>query len=202
VRILQAGRKLSPSVHTIALSTTDDTSHCLLGHPDETISIASTASYLDISLLVQICQQHAIDTVHSGYGFLSESAEFARRMHQIGVTVIGPGPEILEQTGDILQAKALAASCGVPVLPSHSTQSFDEIRAFVEKVGYPVMIKAVDGGGGRGIRLIHLDQASELPNLVARARSESPRRPSSSKRPPWTASTTSRCRSSATGQGS
>ncbi|GIJ85680.1 hypothetical protein Asppvi_004541 [Aspergillus pseudoviridinutans] len=174
VRILQAARELSPPIHTVALSTANDTSHCLLSHPDETISLPSAASYLDISLLAQICQEHGIDTVHPGYGFLSESAEFARRMHQIGVTVIGPGAEILERTGDKLQAKALAASCGVPVLPSHSAQSLDEIRAFVEKVGYPVMIKAVDGGGGRGIRLIHQHQASELANLAARARSESP----------------------------
>jgi acetyl/propionyl-CoA carboxylase alpha subunit len=174
VRILQAARELSPPIFTVALSTTNDTSHCLLGHPDQTISLPSAASYLDISLLAQICQKHAIDTVHPGYGFLSESPEFARRMHQIGVTVIGPGAEILERTGDKLQAKALAASCGVPLLPSHSAQSLDEIRAFVEKVGYPVMIKAVDGGGGRGIRLVHQHQASELANLVARARSESP----------------------------
>ncbi|KAF7156076.1 hypothetical protein CNMCM5623_009218 [Aspergillus felis] len=174
VRILQAARELSPPIHTVALSTANDTSHCLLGRPDETISLPSAASYLDISLLAKICQENAIDTVHPGYGFLSESAEFARRMHQIGVTVIGPGAEILERTGDKLQAKALAASCGVPVLPSHSAQSLDEIRAFVEKVGYPVMIKAVDGGGGRGIRLIHQHQASELENLVARARNESP----------------------------
>ncbi|RHZ52635.1 putative pyruvate carboxylase [Aspergillus thermomutatus] len=174
VRILQAARELSPPIHIVALSTPNDTSHCLLGHPDETISLPSAASYLDISLLAQICQEHAIDTVHPGYGFLSESAEFARRMHEIGVTVIGPGAAILERTGDKLQAKALAASCGVPVLPSHSAQSLDEIRAFVEKIGYPVMIKAVDGGGGRGIRLIHQHQASDLANLVARARSESP----------------------------
>ncbi|GIK00353.1 hypothetical protein Aspvir_004376 [Aspergillus viridinutans] len=174
VRILQAARELSPPIQTVALSTPNDTSHCLLGYPDETVSLPSAASYLNISLLAQICQEHAIDTVHPGYGFLSESAEFARRMHQIGVTVIGPGAEILERTGDKLQAKALAASCGVPALPSHSAQSLDEIRAFVEKVGYPVMIKAVDGGGGRGIRLIHRHQASELANLVARARSESP----------------------------
>lgn len=174
MRILQAARELSPPIHTVALSTPNDTSHCLLGHPDETISLPSAASYLDISLLAEVCQKHAIDTVHPGYGFLSESAEFARRMHQIGVTVIGPGAEILERTGDKLQAKALAASCGVPVLPSHSAQSLDEIRAFVEKVGYPVMIKAVDGGGGRGIRLVHQHQASELANLVARARNESP----------------------------
>lgn len=174
VRILHAARELSPPVQTVALSTPNDTSHCLLGHPDQTIALPSAASYLDISLLAQICQKHAIDAVHPGYGFLSESPEFARRMHQIGVTVIGPGAEILEQTGDKLQAKALATSCSVPVLPSHSAQSLDEIRAFVEKVGYPVMIKAVDGGGGRGIRLIHQHQASELGSLVARARSESP----------------------------
>ncbi|KAF7126239.1 hypothetical protein CNMCM5793_002734 [Aspergillus hiratsukae] len=174
VRILQAARELSPAVHTVALSTPNDTSHCLFGHPDETISLPSAASYLDISLLAEVCQKHAIDTIHPGYGFLSESAEFARRMHQIGVTVIGPGAESLERTGDKLQAKALAVSCGAPVLPSHSAQSLDEIRAFVERVGYPVMIKAVDGGGGRGIRLVHQHQASELANLVARARSESP----------------------------
>jgi pyruvate carboxylase len=132
---------------------------------------------MDIPLLVKLAREHAIDTVHPGYGFLSESAEFARRMcDEAGVNVVGPGWEALEQMGDKLQAKAMAVRCGVPVLQTMTdpTADMDRIRTFAEQVGYPVMVKAVDGGGGRGIRLVR--QASGLQNAVDRAKGESPSR--------------------------
>jgi pyruvate carboxylase len=115
--------------------------------------------------------------VHPGYGFLSESAEFAHRMwHEAGSIVIGPGWENLARTGDKLQAKQLAQQCGVPVLEAMSrpTGNVDEARAFARQVGFPVMIKAVDGGGGRGIRLVR--EEGELENSIQRAIGESPSR--------------------------
>lgn len=126
---------------------------------------------------MHLARQHKIDAVHPGYGFLSESAEFARRMwDEAGAVVIGPGWEILAQTGDKLQAKKLAERCGVPILKAmeRPTASIDEIRAFAVQVKYPVMIKAVDGGGGRGIRLVHHERG--LSDAVNRALGESPSR--------------------------
>lgn len=139
---------------------------------------------MDIELLARLVQQHAIDAVHPGYGFLSESAEFSKRMQDAGVMVIGPGWEILDRTGDKLRAKQLAMENNVPVLPtleynmatspgaSSASANPEQIKAFAHNVGYPVMIKAVDGGGGRGIRLVRGDE--ELENAVRASTAESP----------------------------
>ncbi|KAL4934899.1 hypothetical protein BDV06DRAFT_229325 [Aspergillus oleicola] len=181
VRILQATRETSPSIETYALYTEDDPSHCDIGRPHHALQI-NPEGYLDIEALVKLVQQHGIDAVHPGYGFLSESAEFARRMQDVGVLVIGPGWEILEQTGDKLRAKQLAMENDVPVLPTlefnlagqespHSSNT-GHIKTFAQKVGYPVMIKAVDGGGGRGIRLVRGD--NELESAVRASTAESP----------------------------
>ena len=117
--------------------------------------------------------------MHPGYGFLGESAEFSRRVYEETngrCFVIGPGPDVLEMTGDKLAARTLAKSCEVPILEAleQATNSTDEIRAFAAKFGYPIMIKAVDGGGGRGIRLVESEDA--LQNAVDRCTSESPSR--------------------------
>lgn len=177
VRILHAARELSPSIETFGLYTADDRSHCDLGRPHTAIQIPSPAAYLDITLLVELVRKHSIDTIHPGYGFLSESADFAYRMwHEAGATVIGPGWDTLARTGDKLQAKQLAEECDVPVLGAinNPTSDLQVIRGFAKQAGYPVMIKAVDGGGGRGIRLVRED--SELENAVDRAIGESPSR--------------------------
>ncbi|KAK2789983.1 hypothetical protein FQN52_005791 [Onygenales sp. PD_12] len=176
VRILQAAREL-PDIETFALYTTEDRSHYDLGAPDHALILPSPSSYMDISLLVQLARDNSIDTVHPGYGFLSESAEFARRMwEEAGTKVIGPGWEVLAQTGDKLQAKELAEACGVPILKAMKTPTsdLDLIGRFAAEVGYPVMVKAVDGGGGRGIRLVR--GADELQSAVDRATGESPSR--------------------------
>ncbi|KAJ5819272.1 hypothetical protein N7474_004863 [Penicillium riverlandense] len=177
VRILHAARELPDPVETFALYTSDDRSHCDLARPHHVIQIPSASSYLDISLLVDLARKHSIDAVHPGYGFLSESADFAHRMWlEAGAVVIGPGWENLARTGDKLQAKRLAEQCGVPVLKAMSqpTSNVEEARTFARHVGFPVMIKAVDGGGGRGIRLVREDE--ELDHNIQRAISESPSR--------------------------
>ncbi|KAJ5221974.1 uncharacterized protein N7469_010861 [Penicillium citrinum] len=177
VRILHAARELPEPVETFALYTSDDRSHCDIGRPHHAIQIPSASSYLDIELLVDLARKHSIDSVHPGYGFLSENAEFASRMWtEAGAIVIGPGPGNLARTGDKLQAKLLAQACNVPVLEAMSqpTADVDEAKAFARRIGYPVMIKAVDGGGGRGIRLVHED--AELESSIQRAIGESPSR--------------------------
>jgi len=162
---------------TFAIYTENDSTHISLGQPNHAIQLPSPSSYMDIAYLVQLVKENQIDAVHPGYGFLSESADFSRRMWEEAHTVvIGPGWEALEQTGNKLKAKALAASCDVPILKAmkEPTNSADSIRTFARTVGYPIMIKAVDGGGGRGIRLV--ESADALQNAVDRCISESPSR--------------------------
>ncbi|KAL4764565.1 putative pyruvate carboxylase [Aspergillus foveolatus] len=178
VRILQATREACPSIETYALYTDNDRTHCDIGRPHHALHITPDG-YLDIELLVRLVQQHAIDAIHPGYGFLSESAEFARRMQDIGAFVIGPGWEALDRTGDKLRAKQLAVENNVPVLPSLEydmatprATGLGNIKSFAHSVGYPVMIKAVDGGGGRGIRLVHGDD--DLEHAVRASAAESP----------------------------
>ncbi|TKA47023.1 hypothetical protein B0A54_02501, partial [Friedmanniomyces endolithicus] len=172
VRILSSARELD--IETFALYTENDINHTF--NAAHAIRLRSPASYMDIDELLDIVKQQNIDAVHPGYGFLSESPELARRMAEIDVIVVGPGSDNLERTGDKLRARLLAVECQVPVLPAltEPTGRVDAIQLFVEKVGLPVMVKAVDGGGGRGIRLIHT--LEDLPSLVERAIAESPSR--------------------------
>ncbi|KAL2812592.1 hypothetical protein BJX63DRAFT_240471 [Aspergillus granulosus] len=172
VRILQATRETCPSIETFALYTEDDRSHCDIGRPHRALQITSDG-YLDIDLLARLAQQHDIDAIHPGYGFLSENAEFAKRMQNAGVTVIGPGWETLSRTGDKLKAKQLAQENDVPVLLTlDASADVIRIKKFAHTVGYPIMIKAVDGGGGRGIRLVRRDE--ELESAVRASTAESP----------------------------
>ncbi|OJD36626.1 putative carboxylase:pyruvate acetyl-CoA/propionyl-CoA [Diplodia corticola] len=177
-RIMTAARELS--IPTYAVYTSNDATH--VRYATRAIELPSASSYMDIPYLISLIKQHNIDAVHPGYGFLSESAEFARRVwDEAGAVVVGPGWEILEQTGDKLKARKLAEECSVPVTPallhptsSIPTSSIPTLRAFASSTGYPVMIKAVDGGGGRGIRLVHSDD--ELEQQATRAIEESPSR--------------------------
>ncbi|KAK3670660.1 hypothetical protein LTR78_009495 [Recurvomyces mirabilis] len=171
-RILSSARELG--IETFAVYTENDIGHTY--NAGQVIKLRSPASYLDVDELLEIVKQHGIDAVHPGYGFLSESAELARRMAEANVMVVGPGSNNLQRTGDKLEARLLAVECDVPVLPAltQPTGRVDAVRLFAEKTGLPVMVKAVDGGGGRGIRLIR--NVEELPSLVSRAIEESPSR--------------------------
>lgn len=175
IRILQSVRELPNPPETYCLYTSSDSTHISLGRPNHAIEIPSPATYMDIPALVQLVKDRGIDAVHPGYGFLSESSEFTRQMwEQADCMVIGPGSNILETTGDKLEAKKLAARFDVPVLPAMTTpsQSVQDISMFADKVGFPVMIKAADGGGGRGIRLVR--EAADLQTAVQRCIAESP----------------------------
>lgn len=174
VRILSSARELG--LHTLAIFTADDDAH--VSHAHEAIELPSASSYTDAAFLVALCKEHRVRLVHPGYGFLSESPEFCAQLSRAGITFVGPGPEVLRRTGDKLGARRLAEQCGVPVLPALTEPVDDDggietLRAFVREVGgVPVMIKAVDGGGGRGIRLV--TDESQLEEGLRRAASESP----------------------------
>src|SRR5215471_18939700 len=112
------------------------------------------AAYLDIDALIAVALETACDCVHPGYGFLAENAAFARRCGEAGITFVGPRPQTLELFGDKVRARALARSLGAPVVPGSEgdAPSADEAAVAAEKLGYPVMLKAAAGGGGRGMR--------------------------------------------------
>jgi len=151
-----------------------DKSHCL--NVDAAVPLSSPRAYLDVDEIISVCRAQHIDALHPGYGFLSESAELAEACAAAGVKFIGPSADILRRTGDKLAARRLAEECDVSVLPALTTPTSDVgvIHKFVNEVGLPVMIKAVDGGGGRGIRLV--ESADKLDSSLARAIEESPSR--------------------------
>ena len=170
-RIISTARELE--IETFSIYTTNDITHTL--NASKSIQITSPASYLNISELIEIVKKYKIDAIHPGYGFLSESADFAQRMwDECEALVIGPGPEVLTRTGDKLRARLLAEECQVPVLAALKvpTNEIDELANFASLVGYPIVIKAVDGGGGRGIRIVK--KPEDLATLARLAMRESP----------------------------
>ncbi|KFY38490.1 hypothetical protein V495_06549 [Pseudogymnoascus sp. VKM F-4514 (FW-929)] len=171
IRILSSARELG--LETYTLYTADDTSHT--HHATHALSIPSPSTYLDIPALITIIKSHNIDAVHPGYGFLSESAEFAHRVWtDASAVVVGPGWDALARTGDKLAARQLAEECKVPVLPAlrTPTDNVDDVRRFAAQIGWPIIIKAADGGGGRGIRIVR--EEGNLAGLMERALRESP----------------------------
>ncbi|ROV96287.1 hypothetical protein VMCG_07739 [Cytospora schulzeri] len=169
VRILATARELG--LHTIAVTTNEDDAHSAYAH--EAVQLPSSSSYMDVDHLVSICQNHHVDLLHPGYGFLSESADFCEQLEAAGITFVGPGPDILRKTADKINARKLAYKCEVPILPAltEPVDDIDTLRAFAEDVGMPLMIKAVDGGGGRGIRLVQ--ETKDLEDGFRRALNES-----------------------------
>src|SRR5262245_45374844 len=133
-----------------------------VGRPGEPLR-----AYLDIDGLVAVALQHDVDAIHPGYGFLSENPAFARACQNAGLTFIGPRPEILDQLGDKVAARRIAQKAGVPVLAGSPAPVRDnaQARALADKLGYPVIVKAAMGGGGRGMRVAagadQLDEALE-----------------------------------------
>ena len=124
----------------------------LIGKPGEPIK-----SYLDIPGIIAIAKAHGVDAIHPGYGFLSENPELARACQAAGIVFCGPSPEILDQLGDKIAARAIATAAGVPVL-SGSREPLTTGKAalkLAEKLGFPVLLKAAKGGGGRGMRVVN-----------------------------------------------
>jgi 3-methylcrotonyl-CoA carboxylase alpha subunit/geranyl-CoA carboxylase alpha subunit len=134
--------------------------------------VTSAESYLRVDRLLEAARASGADAVHPGYGFLSEDARFAQAVQDAGLCWIGPPPAAIRALGSKAAAKALAAAQGVPCLPGYAGEDQSEARFAQEaaRIGYPVMVKAVAGGGGRGMRLVA--QAAQLSGALASARSE------------------------------
>jgi propionyl-CoA carboxylase alpha chain len=145
---------------------------------DEAIEIHNenpVAAYLDIDAIVSACHATSANAVHPGFGFLSENVTFVRRLVDEGITFIGPGPEEIEVMGDKITAKRLAAEAGINVLPGpfDAISDVGDARAVAEAIGYPMMLKAAAGGGGKGMRILwdesEFESAFELTVGEARA---------------------------------
>jgi acetyl-CoA carboxylase, biotin carboxylase subunit len=127
-------------------------------------------SYLNIDAVLQAAVSTGCTAIHPGYGFLSENSAFARRCAEEGIVFIGPSPEALDALGDKLTARRLAESVGVPVSAGGTAESVEEVRALAERIGYPVLVKAAYGGGGRGMKLV--ESAADLEGAWQLASSE------------------------------
>jgi 3-methylcrotonyl-CoA carboxylase alpha subunit len=129
-------------------------------------------SYLDMEKILAIALGNGVDAIHPGYGFLSENAEFSKRCGERGVTFIGPPPKAITAMGDKAQAKRIMDKAGVPILPGYMGDAQDAATLSREagRVGYPLLLKAVAGGGGRGIRLV--ERESDLPQALESAQRE------------------------------
>ncbi len=159
LRILRACRELG--IRTVAAySTADrDLKHVLLA--DEAVCIgppAAAASYLNVPALISVAEVTDAEAIHPGYGFLAENADFAERVEQSGFTFIGPRAETIRLMGDKVSAKQAMREAGVPTVPGSEGALPDEVaavRKIAHAVGYPVLLKAAAGGGGRGMRVVH-----------------------------------------------
>lgn len=129
-------------------------------------------AYLDIKNIIKIAKAKGVDAIHPGYGFLSENPEFVEACEKEGIAFIGPNVDVMYKMGDKISSKKMAIECNVPIIPGvdHAVRSLDEVMEVARKVGYPVMLKASNGGGGRGMRIVNSEE--EMPKEFEEARNE------------------------------
>ena len=173
LRILRAAKELG--IATVAVHSTADANAMHVKLADELVCIGPPAardSYLNIPALLSACEITGADAVHPGYGFLSENARFAEILEEHGITFIGPKAEHIRLMGDKIEAKATARRLGIPCVPGSegAISTEREALAAAEKIGYPVLVKAASGGGGRGMKVALNKQ--ELIQAVVSARTE------------------------------
>ncbi|MBL8570573.1 MAG: ATP-grasp domain-containing protein [Phreatobacter sp.] len=173
LRVMRTARRMGYG--TVAVHSSADTTSAHVRFADRAVLIGGplpAESYLDIPAIIDAAKASGADAVHPGYGFLAENAAFANACREAGLVFIGPSPESIEAMGDKARAKAFMQAAGVPVVPGYQGDDQSEARfaAEAQTIGFPVMIKAVAGGGGRGMRLVA--DAASLPALLASAQSE------------------------------
>jgi acetyl-CoA carboxylase, biotin carboxylase subunit len=174
LRIQRACRELG--VKTVAVHSEADSDAKYVRLADESVCIGpppSAHSYLNIPAIISAAEVTDAEAIHPGYGFLSENADFAERVEKSGFVFIGPRPDTIRLMGDKVSAKHAMIKAGVPVVPGSEgslPEAPDEIIKIARGVGYPVIIKAAGGGGGRGMRVVHTEAA--LVNAVTMTRTE------------------------------
>jgi acetyl/propionyl-CoA carboxylase alpha subunit len=172
-RVIRTCRRLG--VSTVAVYSDADASEPHVREADAAVRLGpapATDSYLRSDLLVEAALATGCDAVHPGYGFLAENAAFAEAVGAAGLTFVGPSPEVIRLMGDKAAAKRRLVEAGVPVVPGLDDDTLDDdaVLAAAGDVGFPLLVKAVAGGGGKGMRAVH--DPGDLPDALAAARRE------------------------------
>ena len=174
IRIMRAASELK--LRTVSIYTHEDRYSLHRYKSDESYQIGKNTEplkpYLDIEEIIQVAKKQNVDAIHPGYGFLSENVLFAKRCREAGIIFVGPDPEVMEQLGDKIAAKKVAVATKVPIIESNKLPLADAKIALSEakKIGFPIILKAAAGGGGRGMRVIR--KAEELEKSFFEAKRE------------------------------
>ncbi|MBB5323820.1 pyruvate carboxylase [Anoxybacillus tepidamans] len=174
IRVFRACNELG--IRTVAIYSKEDAGSYHRYKADEAYLVGEgkkpIEAYLDIEGIIEIAKAHDVDAIHPGYGFLSENIQFAKRCIEEGIIFIGPNEEHLDMFGDKVKARHQAELAGIPVIPGSDgpVHSLEEVIRFGEKYGYPIIIKAALGGGGRGMRIVR--SKAEVKEAYERAKSE------------------------------
>lgn len=176
LRIIRTCRE--KGIETVAVYSTPDAGAPHVLAADESIHIgeaSSSESYLVMHKIINAAEQSGVDAIHPGYGFLSENAEFATLCGEHAITFIGPSPESIEMMGDKTRARELMDKANVPYPPGTQTALVDisEAKHIADEIGYPVLIKAAAGGGGKGMRIVHEEKSLESAIKAARSEAKS-----------------------------
>lgn len=170
LRVMRSAREMN--IKTVAIYSEVDRTAPHVKYADEAVCVgpaASAESYLRGDKIIEVCKELNVDGIHPGYGFLSENADFARSVSKAGLTLIGPSPEAMEVMGDKLAAKAAVKNYNIPMVPGTDEAITDvaEAKKIAEEIGFPILIKASAGGGGKGMRVVETaDEFEEQMDLA------------------------------------
>lgn len=165
IRIFSACKELG--IRCVGIYSKEDETALFRTRADESYLISGSGpvqAYLNIDKIISLAKKKECDAIHPGYGFLSENAEFAKACEEAGITFIGPSSEIIAKLGDKINSKKVAENAGVPIIKgiTDGIHTYDEAKKVAEYCGYPVMIKATAGGGGRGMRIVRKEDELEI----------------------------------------
>jgi len=157
VRVIQAARELG--IETVAIYSDADETAKHVRHADYAAHVGSSvarSSYLNVEAILEAAEEHGVDAIHPGYGFLAENESFAMRVEESAFVWVGPPADVMANFGEKTKARALMDEAGVPIVPGTegTVDSVEEVRAFADEHGYPIAIKADGGGGGRGLKVV------------------------------------------------
>jgi len=162
IRVLRAASELK--LTTVAIYTYEDRYSLHRYKADEAYQVGSNDEplkpYLDVDGIIKVAKENDVDAIHPGYGFLSENVTFARKCREAGIVFIGPEAEVMERLGDKVAAKKIAKAAKVPIIEDSNKKLTNDkvILSEAKRIGFPVMVKAVDGGGGRGMRVVRSEK--------------------------------------------